>query len=177
MSMHRDRIAAELQHRQRYQKHITVMMLKEENSSGYNGTMRLKCYKEMHDTIDQQLKVLDKISKFLNTLSVGVGVDGDDGNMYNFMDTNTDDCRDEQNEETVREAALDDEFIELISACTGQPSEAVKCHICREMGLPCPNQCCLFPMRFSPRSARNGRNLNVNNGANFIEFVINLKII
>ena len=61
-------------------------------------------------------------------------------------------------------------FIELASACTGKPSNAVKCHICREMGLPCPNQCCLFPMRFSPRSARNGRNLNVNNGTNFIEF-------
>ena len=43
-------------------------------------------------------------------------------------------------------------FIELASACTGKPSNAVKCHICREMGLPCPNQCCLFPMRFSPRS-------------------------
>ena len=109
MSMHGDTIAAELQHRQRYQKHITEMMLKEK-SSGHNGTMRLKCHKEMHDTIDQQLKVLDKISKRLNKLSFGVGVDGDDDNMCNFMDANTDDCRDEQNEETVREAALGDEF-------------------------------------------------------------------
>ena len=112
-------MAAEFQHRQWHQKHATLMMLKEK-SCECNGMMRKKCCKEMHE---QLLKVPDKISKGLNKLSV-------------------------DNEDHNKTEASDNEFIELISGCTGQSMNAVTCHACREIGLPYPNPHLGLPQSF-----------------------------